>query len=159
MTISVSCNGVSWKICPVIIPTGKWTSEFSPLETLCLHCRSPERNATFRGLVMMMMFSKWRMRSWMKATFQMFFNKRRYKFTLGFVLLFNLELKHKVWYSVVFSSPALLPLIFPLSSLKKAEGRNPRKINGPSFWKGAFIFISVQCFGLIKKLNNVQILK
>lgn len=55
----------------------------------------------------------------MKATFQVFFNKRRNRFGLGLVLLFRLELKNKVWYSVVsfylyFSfSPAFLPLLFP----------------------------------------------
>jgi len=65
----------------------------------------------------------------MKAAFQIFFSKRRYRFGLGLVLLFSLEFKKKVCYSVVsfylyffflfFSSSAFLPLVFPLSSLKK----------------------------------------
>lgn len=44
--ISMSYRCVSWKSCPVVIPTGKGVAGFSPSETLSLRCRSFEQSET-----------------------------------------------------------------------------------------------------------------
>jgi len=44
--ISMSYRGVSRKVCPVVIPTGKGVAVFSPSETLSLPCRSFEQSET-----------------------------------------------------------------------------------------------------------------
>ena len=127
----------------MIIPICKGAAEFSPLETSCLHCRSLERSENSSSSVLILMFSKYRARIWMKATFQVFFHKRRYRFSSGHVLLFNLELKTKVWYFVVFflffsgtSSYHFPPFITEKSKIKgkgMIDGRNWMKTNALSF--------------------------